>query len=72
MMHNQNFFLVAKFVYAAIMRDEWLSGINSFRQVTEVKLSRVRSDSGLVTSGAGPHNSPRRPSEGTLNYGSHA
>ena len=30
-------------------RGEWPSGLNSVRQVTEVKLGRVRSDSGLVT-----------------------
>ena len=28
----------------------WPSGLNSFRQVTEVKLGRVRSNSGWVTS----------------------
>ena len=32
------------------VRDEWPSGLNSFHQVTEVKLGRVRSDSGWVTS----------------------
>ena len=31
-------------------RGEWPSGLNSLRQVTEVKLGRVRSDSGWVTS----------------------
>ena len=31
-------------------RGEWPSGLNSFRQVTEVKLGRVRSNSGWVTS----------------------
>ena len=30
-------------------RGEWPSGLYSFRQVTEVKLGRVRSDSGWVT-----------------------
>ena len=37
------------------------------RQVTEVKLGQVRSNSGWVTSEARPHNSPRRPSKGMLN-----
>ena len=46
---------------------EWLSGLYSLRQVAEVKLGRVRSDFGWVTTEAGPRNSPRRPSEGTLN-----
>ena len=32
--------------------DEWPSGLNSFHQVTEVKLDRVRSNSGWVTSEA--------------------
>ena len=31
------------------MRDEWPSGLYSLRQVTEVKLGRVRSDSRWVT-----------------------
>ena len=35
--------------------------------MTEVKLGRVRSNSGWVTSEASPHNSPR-PLEGTLNF----
>ena len=35
-----------------MLRGEWPSGLNSFRQVTEVKLGRVRSDSGWVTSEA--------------------
>ena len=43
------------------------SRLYSLRQVTEVKLGRVRSDAGWVTSEVWPHNSPRRPSEGTLN-----
>ena len=30
---------------------EWLSGFHSFRQVTEVNLGQVRSDSGWVTLG---------------------
>ena len=30
------------------LRGEWPSGLNSLRQVTEVKLGRVRSDSGWV------------------------
>ena len=33
-------------------RGEWPSGLNTSRQVTEVKLGRVRSDSGSVSSGA--------------------
>ena len=33
-------------------RGEWPGGLNSFRQVTEVKLGRVRSNSGWVTSEA--------------------
>ena len=48
-------------------RDEWPSGLYSLRQVTKVMLDRVRSDSGCVTLETQPHNSPRRPSEGTLN-----
>ena len=32
------------------MRGEWPSGLYSLRQVTEVKLGRVRSDFGWVTS----------------------
>ena len=48
-------------------RGEWPSGLYSLRQVTEVKLGRVRLNSGWLTSEAWPHNSPRRPSEGTLN-----
>ena len=34
----------------AEIRGEWPSGLNSSRQVTEVKLGRVRSNSGWVTS----------------------
>ena len=34
------------------IRGEWQSGLYSLRQVTEVKLGRVRSNSGWVTSGA--------------------
>ena len=49
------------------LRGEWPSGLYSLRQVTEVKLGRVRSDFEWVTSEAWPRNSPRRPSEGTLN-----
>ena len=33
-------------------RGEWPSGSDSLRQMTEVKLGRVRSDSGWVTSEA--------------------
>ena len=33
-------------------RGEWPSGLKSFRRVSEVKLGRVRSDSGWVTSEA--------------------
>ena len=43
------------------------SGLYSRRQVSEVKLGRVRSNSGWVTLEAWPRSSPRRPSEGTLN-----
>ena len=46
---------------------EWPDGLYSLRQVNEVKLGRVRSDSGWVTTETSPHNSPRRPSEGMLN-----
>ena len=51
------------------MRGEWPSGLYSPRQVTEVKLGQVRSNSGWVTSKALPHSSPRYPSERMLNYG---
>ena len=34
----------------AVLRGEWPSGLYSLRQVTEVKLGRVRSDFGWVTS----------------------
>ena len=34
------------------LRREWPSGLYSLRQVTEVKLGRVRSDFGWVTSEA--------------------
>ena len=34
------------------MRGEWPNGLYSLRQVTEVKLGRVRSNSGWVTSEA--------------------
>ena len=36
----------------AVMRGEWPSGLNSFRQVNDVKLGRVKSNSGWVTSEA--------------------
>ena len=36
----------------ASLRDEWPSGLYSVRQVTEVKLGVVRSDSGWMTSEA--------------------
>ena len=36
--------------HASLMRGEWPSGLYSLRQVTEVKLGRVRSDFGWVTS----------------------
>ena len=48
-------------------RGEWPSSLYSLRQVTELKLGQVRSNSGWVTSEAGTHNSPRHPSEWTLN-----
>ena len=51
------------------LRGEWPSGLYSLHQVTEVKLGRVRSDSGWVTSEVWPHNSPRRPSEGKKTRG---
>ena len=51
-------------------RSEWPSGLYSLRQVIEVKLDRVTSNSGWVASDV-TSNSPRS-SEGTLNYGSHA
>ena len=35
-----------------IQRGEWPSGLYSLRQVTEVKLGRVRSDFGWVTTEA--------------------
>ena len=35
-----------------VLRGEWPSGLNSLRQVTEVKLGRVRSDFGWVTTEA--------------------
>ena len=35
-----------------VLRGEWPSGLYSLRQVTEVKLGRVRSDFGWVTSEA--------------------
>ena len=38
--------------FGAAQRGEWPSGLNSFRQVTQVKLGRVRSNSGWVTSEA--------------------
>ena len=34
------------------LRGEWPSGLNSLRQVTEVKLGRVRSNSRWVTTDA--------------------
>ena len=34
------------------LRGEWQSGLNSFSQVTEVEVGRVRSNSGWVTSEA--------------------
>ena len=34
------------------LRGEWPSGLHSLRQVTEVKLGRVGSDSGWVTTEA--------------------
>ena len=36
--------------HLSLMRGEWPSGLYSLRQVTEVKLGRVRSDFGWVTS----------------------
>ena len=37
-------------VIQTVLRGEWASGLYSLRQVTEVKLGRVRSDFGWVTS----------------------
>ena len=58
---------ISDIVAGIVAEGEWLSGLNSFREVTEVKLGRARSNSGWVTSEAWLHNSPHRPSEGTLN-----
>ena len=41
-----------RFLGLTISRDEWPSGLYSLRQVTEVKLGRVRSNSGWVISEA--------------------
>ena len=35
--------------YCSNLRGEWPGGLNIFRQVTEIKLGLVRSDSGWVT-----------------------
>ena len=51
-------FHLVSLVSVLLQRGEWPSGLYSPRQVTEVKLGRVRSNS-LTSS--------RRPSEGTLN-----
>ena len=54
---------------------EWPDGLHSFRQVTQVKLSRVRSNSGWMTSrrhDLTTHLVPHRPSEGTLNLRPHS
>ena len=48
-------------------KGEWPSGLYSLHQVTDIKLGRVRSYSGWLTSEAWPHNSPRCLSEGTSN-----
>ena len=51
-----NFLLSSEFLMASVrlllIWDEWPSGLYSLRQVTEVKLGRVRSNSGWVTSEA--------------------
>ena len=39
-------------LYKTILQDEWASGLYSFRQAAEVKLGRVRSNFGSVTSKA--------------------
>ena len=44
-------FSKAEFTYTSL-RGEWPSGLYSLRQVTEVKLGRVRSDFGWVTTEA--------------------
>ena len=54
---------------SATNEGEWSNGLNSFRQVTEVKLGRVGSNSEWVTSGARPHNATRRPSQGDVKLG---
>ena len=51
-------FFTSSFVYKQLQavlefsRGEWPSGLYSLRQVTEVKLGRVRSDFGWVTTEA--------------------
>ena len=47
MLNSLTFFdLPGTFVNKNLLRAEWPSGLYSLRQVTEVKLGRVRSDSG--------------------------
>ena len=47
---------IVKLRYAETgLRSEWPSGLKSFRQVPEVKLGRVRSDSGWVLGGLTSH-----------------
>ena len=41
-----------KATFASRLRSEWPSGLYSLRQVTQVKLGRVRSDFGWVTTEA--------------------
>ena len=48
--HEHKSFVMLKIVLLNVHWGEWPSGITSLRQVTEVKLGRVRSDSGWVTS----------------------
>ena len=43
---------VSSIAKVSSMRGEWPSGLHSLRQVTEVKLGRVRSDFGWVTTEA--------------------
>ena len=47
-----HFFFLPSFLLSSSIRGEWPSGLYSLRQVTEVKLGRVRSDFGWVTTEA--------------------
>ena len=50
--HSSLYIKTVKLANIIDLRDEWPSGLNSFRQVTEVKFGRVRSNSGWVISEA--------------------